>query len=620
METLRRVLNTEVRVLDHAKGVVEYVASDETLDSYREIVRASGWRFTNFKKNAPFVDSHDYSTISKLVGKVIDFRVKGNRLVETVQWAKDENPLAELGWRLTEGGFAKAVSVGFYPVRAVTPNDQAEWRKQLRELGLEADAPVSRIFTEQEQVELSAVIIGANPNALATVVRARAAGIVSDAECEWLHRGARGDAPSRPVSISIPFPEVGTSRNPSPSSMNRTNARSEFLRDLDRCTSETKSALDKLTTIKNRRSSEDEFARAIAVAARALALEHRLAYGDPIKRILNDPAKRAFINAMLRKIGIPASRGRRDESTRLKLFGEDDNSLGTAAAVGETVVDELFDLLALNGAWARLGVVPTFGKSSKFPVMTALPAGLFIPTEGGALNDDAVTAGTSVTGDTALCGALLTISNEWMQDASVDISDQFLEAFEQALNERLDYAVFQGDGTDDSTNGKITGIIPAVTTAATTLYTAGAGETTVQAVTRGSLVGLISSVDGPAMQRGPRFFGHPNFVGPMLNISDDARRPVLKTALEEPSDEMFSLCGFPLTLSGGLPSTNAAATKVLVFGAGRAYGVGLRKEFELQAAPHTKFNLNCTVIRALIRAGGKMRRASGMAVLKTAAV
>lgn len=179
------MISPEVRVIDGPKGIVEYIASDETLDSYKEIIRVNGWRFNNFKKNAPFVDSHNYGSVEKLLGRVLDFEVKGKRLIETVQWAKDvaENKLAQLGWAMTEAGYLRAVSVGFWPVKVASQydQDQKEYNKQLRELGLETadDSKKPRaIYLQQEQVELSAVVIGANPNALA---KAYKAGIIDEA-------------------------------------------------------------------------------------------------------------------------------------------------------------------------------------------------------------------------------------------------------------------------------------------------------------------------------------------------------------------------------------------------------------------------------------------------------
>lgn len=222
MTALRRQLNPVARVLDEAKGLVEYVASDETLDSYREIIRASGWRFTNFKKNSPFVDSHDYSTIDRLLGKVVDFAVRGGRLIETVQWAKDvpENKLAQYGWAMVRAGFLPAVSVGFFPTKAVSRGDAA-FAQQLAELGLGSDAGVRTIYTEQEQIELSAVIIGANPNALA---RAYKAGALDDAALDFLsHENAKRETARAAVG-------------PDAAALARHQARERFLGELGKIT------------------------------------------------------------------------------------------------------------------------------------------------------------------------------------------------------------------------------------------------------------------------------------------------------------------------------------------------------------------------------------------------
>lgn len=190
-EKLVREIHPEVRIVSEADGLVDYVASDESLDSYREIIRATGWRFTHFSKNAPFVDSHDYSTIGRLLGRVEEFRVEGGRLVERVRWAKDvpESPLARFGWKMTVAGFLKAVSVGFYPTRFVSKwdSDQSGFLSQVKELGLspEAAAQVRTIYLEQEQIELSACIIGANPNALA---KAYKAGAITEEDLDTLSR------------------------------------------------------------------------------------------------------------------------------------------------------------------------------------------------------------------------------------------------------------------------------------------------------------------------------------------------------------------------------------------------------------------------------------------------
>jgi len=198
---LRRRIASETRVFDRDKGLVEYVASDQSLDSYREVILASGWKFNLFQRNAPFVDSHDYSSISKLLGHVVDCRIEDGQLIETVQWAHDvpENALARLGWKMTLSGHLRAVSVGFFPCRTYSPHDAdpRPYEERVRQLGL-GERPPARIYAEQEQIELSACLIGANPNALA---RAHRDGAVSDgdlaaagiggADAEFLHEASR---------------------------------------------------------------------------------------------------------------------------------------------------------------------------------------------------------------------------------------------------------------------------------------------------------------------------------------------------------------------------------------------------------------------------------------------
>lgn len=189
MSTIHRQIHPEIRVLDAAAGLVEYVASDETLDHYREIIKADGWRFNYFKKNAPFVDSHNYSAIDRLLGTVVDYRVEGKRLIETVKWAKDvaENTLAQIGFAMTAAGHLKAVSVGFIPTKWVDQwsNGGLDLQREATAMGLsnEVSKKVRTIYIEQEQIELSACIIGANPSAVA---RAFKSGAIGESEIEVL--------------------------------------------------------------------------------------------------------------------------------------------------------------------------------------------------------------------------------------------------------------------------------------------------------------------------------------------------------------------------------------------------------------------------------------------------
>ena len=171
-----RALTVVARVINEDAGTVEFVASDETLDCYAEIVRASGWRFTMFAKNAPFVDSHDYSSIEKLLGQVVDYRVENSQLIETVQYARQPGTLAEWAFKMVRDGFLKAVSVGFIPQKMATrwDSDQSAFLAQVADLKLDAQtaAQLRCVYMQQEQIELSQCVIGANPNALAKAYKA----------------------------------------------------------------------------------------------------------------------------------------------------------------------------------------------------------------------------------------------------------------------------------------------------------------------------------------------------------------------------------------------------------------------------------------------------------------
>ncbi|HTJ77947.1 MAG TPA: hypothetical protein VL357_03050 [Rariglobus sp.] len=190
--TVRREFAVVPRVLSEADGTIEFTASDETLDCYGEIVRVNGWRFTNFTKNSPFVNSHDYSCITQLLGKVTDWRTGMSadnkpELVETVKYIRDEGSLGAMAFKLVRDGFLKAVSVGFVPVSMCSKWDgnSAPFLAQIAELKLDPQqaAQLRAVYLAQEQIELSQCIIGANPSALA---KAYKAGCLAEGELEKL--------------------------------------------------------------------------------------------------------------------------------------------------------------------------------------------------------------------------------------------------------------------------------------------------------------------------------------------------------------------------------------------------------------------------------------------------
>jgi hypothetical protein len=173
---IQREIVVEAKVISDEEGTVDFVASDETLDCYGEIVRVNGWMFDHFAKNAPFVDSHDYSTIEKLLGQVVSWRVENNQLIERVRYDKEPGSLGLKAYKLVRDKFLKAVSVGFVPVEMVSKWDaqSSGLLNQIAELKLDAQtaARLRAVYLKQQQIELSQCVIGANPNALAKAYKA----------------------------------------------------------------------------------------------------------------------------------------------------------------------------------------------------------------------------------------------------------------------------------------------------------------------------------------------------------------------------------------------------------------------------------------------------------------
>lgn len=139
--------------------IVDFTASDETLDRYDEVVTAAGWQLANYKKNPVFQNSHKYGDIMFTLGKSVITEVRGTALFQRILFAVDINPIAKIAFDMYRQKFLNAVSVGFIPIRWETGSEQSPYRRK---------------YLEQELLELSAVSIPANPNALANAIKAGA--------------------------------------------------------------------------------------------------------------------------------------------------------------------------------------------------------------------------------------------------------------------------------------------------------------------------------------------------------------------------------------------------------------------------------------------------------------
>lgn len=139
--------------------VIDFVASSEQLDRYDEIIVAAGWQLKNYRRNPVFQNAHQYGDIIFTLGKALITEIRAGKLFQRIQFATEANPMARIAYGLYRGGFLNAVSVGFIPLRWENGTEQTAFRRK---------------YLEQELLEVSAVGIPANPEALQLGLKAGA--------------------------------------------------------------------------------------------------------------------------------------------------------------------------------------------------------------------------------------------------------------------------------------------------------------------------------------------------------------------------------------------------------------------------------------------------------------
>lgn len=137
----------KVRATAEVGETDEYVLSDETVDRYGDVIKLSGWRLANFKRNPIVLFNHDNDFP---IGRWENVRIEGGALrAKYAAAARGTSPRIDEINNLREQGILKATSVGFKPVKA---------EPRAGGIGLS--------YEEQELLECSIVSVPANPNAL----------------------------------------------------------------------------------------------------------------------------------------------------------------------------------------------------------------------------------------------------------------------------------------------------------------------------------------------------------------------------------------------------------------------------------------------------------------------
>lgn len=129
---------------------ISAIVSDATVDRYGEIVKQD-WKLDNFKKNPVILFGHD---AMQVIGKATRIEVIAGKLHATIKFATTAR--AEEIYQLFKDGSLRAFSVGFRPTNV-------KFEKH-------GDREVA-VLTGNELLEISAVAVGANANALAVSVK-----------------------------------------------------------------------------------------------------------------------------------------------------------------------------------------------------------------------------------------------------------------------------------------------------------------------------------------------------------------------------------------------------------------------------------------------------------------
>jgi len=144
----KMILRAYTKQVNESKRTLIGVASTEVVDRYNDIIKQDGWILDNFRKNPVMLWSHNYN--EPPIAKITDIRIENNQLIFEAQFPKKGvNELSDKIFEFYKEGLLNAFSVSFIPIKY-----------EHNEYG-------GYTYTQQELLEISAVTVPANQEALA---------------------------------------------------------------------------------------------------------------------------------------------------------------------------------------------------------------------------------------------------------------------------------------------------------------------------------------------------------------------------------------------------------------------------------------------------------------------
>lgn len=136
-------------------GTYEYVASDESVDRYGDVIRVAGWELKHYRANPIILFAHQKDNP---VGTAAKVWVEDKKLMVRIKMADEgTSPFIDTLRKLLDQKIVRAVSVGFLPTKQ--PNYIRDEKN---------DTITGVEYVGQELLENSLVTVPANPMALQT--------------------------------------------------------------------------------------------------------------------------------------------------------------------------------------------------------------------------------------------------------------------------------------------------------------------------------------------------------------------------------------------------------------------------------------------------------------------
>lgn len=161
MDKVTKTFVSHIRSINETNKTLEAVISDETIDRYGEIIQVDAWkkRLKNYKEHSVLISSHKYDKLTNQIGEATKVFVDGNQLIAKFKYYVGEgNEEADWGWKLASKFGRAAYSVGFLPFNAEDA-DEKDYDD------VKAGKKARRTYTDVELLEVSQVLIPANPSA-----------------------------------------------------------------------------------------------------------------------------------------------------------------------------------------------------------------------------------------------------------------------------------------------------------------------------------------------------------------------------------------------------------------------------------------------------------------------